>query len=221
MRDFRTSRTMRDQFPPFGNDRPVKVRRAGARWRVEAPPYVVDCFDDDRSIDRYSVLIALGDCLAWLGMSGAPEHPQGFSQWSETTPHAAARYRREEGHHRVRWLDLPPEIRLHVERRVLNDRTSAPYGMFEACSGQSGLGVLKYPRKNDWGVGCSDVPSWRLQGANGRQLLYPSHAAAKRIADLLNIGARQPWPRVALPPLDDYREEACAGIFGRLAEEVK
>lgn len=97
----------------------VKIRRAGARWRKDAPEWVVDCFDDPAFADRYSVLIKLDDdYLAWLGMSGAPTHPQGISQWSETEHHQATMYRYENGKHRIAWLDLPADIRAHVIARV-------------------------------------------------------------------------------------------------------
>lgn len=49
---------------------------------------------------------------AMLGMSDAPEH--GFSQWGECT----------EGSHlgrRVRWDDLPQDVREHAARRFAED----------------------------------------------------------------------------------------------------
>jgi hypothetical protein len=68
-----------------------------------------------RSADRYTVVTDedMGKGLwAMLGMSDAPEH--GFSQWGECT----------EGSHlgrRVRWDDLPQDVREHAARRFAED----------------------------------------------------------------------------------------------------
>lgn len=110
--------------------RVYKPRRAGKRWLEGAPEYVLDCFDDKgKSIDRYTVLFGgslwipgdyrgHGGRVQYLGMSGAPTHPQGVSMWGELEPYQAAEYRRRSGHDRVRWLDLPEEIRRHVIGRA-------------------------------------------------------------------------------------------------------
>lgn len=113
-------------------------RRAGKRWREGAPDYILDCFDDKGWTDRYTVLFC-GEFLMYtakdgsicegsdtfantyvqyVGMSGAPTHPQGFSMWGELTAQQAAAYRYREGKHRVRWLDLPEHIRKHVIARA-------------------------------------------------------------------------------------------------------
>jgi hypothetical protein len=106
-----------------------KPRRASARWLEGAPAYVFDCFDSKGPGDRYTVLIG-GEHLsppddynpAWtipfLGMSDAPTHPQGVSMWGELAQHNAAAWRYRVGHQRVRWLDLPENIRAHVAARV-------------------------------------------------------------------------------------------------------
>ncbi len=102
-------------------------RRAGARWLKDAPAYVLDCFDDARTVDRYTVLFT-GNLLETdgtfdntfvhgLGMSSAPSHPQGISMWLELKAYEAAAYRYRNHHRRVRWLDLPKNIRRHVEAR--------------------------------------------------------------------------------------------------------
>lgn len=111
--------------------RAYKPRRAGKRWLESAPEYILDCFDDPRTADRYTVLFG-GSLLngtkdgreVWidyLGMSGAPSHPQGISMYGEFKPHEAARYRYANGHRRIRWLDLPAHIRAHVEARAKCD----------------------------------------------------------------------------------------------------
>ncbi len=101
-------------------------RRAGKRWREGAPDYILDCFDDKTEGDRYTVMFtgklliryARDVYVQYLGMSGAPEHPQGVSMWGEMKAHEAAAYRYRNGHRRVRWLDLPEHIRKHVCSRV-------------------------------------------------------------------------------------------------------
>lgn len=117
-------------------------RRANvARWLEGAPAYVLDCFDSKNSGERYTVLF--GGALAYhvkrdgstdegpdqagntyvqfLGMSGAPTHPQGVSMWGEFKPGEAATYRYRFGHQRVRWLDLPEHIREHVVHRATSE----------------------------------------------------------------------------------------------------
>jgi hypothetical protein len=106
--------------------RPYKPRRAGKRWLQDAPSYILDVFDDKRTIDRYTVflggdwILQLNDdtWLQYIGMSGAPEHPQGFSQFGELRAHEAANYRYRNGHYRIKWNDLPEHIRKHVIARA-------------------------------------------------------------------------------------------------------
>lgn len=105
--------------------RSYKPRRAGKRWREGAPDYILDCFDDKCAGDRYTVFVTEtvgeGDQLQvqYLGMNTMPTHPQhGISQWGALTAAYAARYRYRNGHHRVRWKDLPEHIREHVIARM-------------------------------------------------------------------------------------------------------
>ena len=113
----------------FARFRPRRSRR---RWLEQAPDSVVACYDNGgKTADRYTVLFGppiwsptyaqanyrtgvdprLVPCLA---MSGAPTHPQGVSEWCEVLrgPHLGRK---------VRWLDLPEEIREHVETRALEE----------------------------------------------------------------------------------------------------
>lgn len=117
-------------------------RRASKRWLEGAPAYVLDVLDNKgKTADRYTVLFTFplafvmnrdhsaGDkpgryadtYIPYLGMSGAPTHPQGVSMWGEMSAHEAAAYRYRCKHHRVRWLDLPEYIRNHVIARATED----------------------------------------------------------------------------------------------------
>jgi hypothetical protein len=97
-------------------------RRAGKRWQENAPEYVLDVFDNrGKTADRYAVLFGgslLEDVLLkarkvyCLCMSEYPSHPQGVSMWGECE--TSYRPSRE----RIRWLDLPENIRRHVIARA-------------------------------------------------------------------------------------------------------
>jgi len=101
-----------------------RPRRASSKWLDGAPKYILDVFDNGgKTTDRYTVLLG-GDLLDphllkdrlvhCLIMDSAPWHPQGVSQWDEWSagfrPH----------HQRIRWLELPENIRNHVIARVSN-----------------------------------------------------------------------------------------------------
>jgi hypothetical protein len=102
--------------------RPYTPRRAAKRWLEGAPEYVLDVFDHGPgTYDRYDVYFGgslLDDSLLklrevhYLAMSASPTHPHGFSQCGCVR----ASYR--PSHHRIRWLDLPENIRQHVAARV-------------------------------------------------------------------------------------------------------
>lgn len=100
-----------------------RPRRAAKRWLEEAPEYILDCFDNkDKTADRYTILFggSLLDpaLLKWrrvymLCLNDMPTHPcYGVSMWGEVE----ATYR--PAHHRVRWLDLPENVREHIMWRV-------------------------------------------------------------------------------------------------------
>jgi hypothetical protein len=59
--------------------------------------------------------------ISYLGMSGAPTHPQGVSMWGEMPAYEMARYRDRVHKQRVRWLDLPQNIRSHVIARATSE----------------------------------------------------------------------------------------------------
>lgn len=99
-----------------------RPRRANKRWLEDAPEYVLDVFDNrGKTADRYMVLFG-GSLLEpallkhrkvfCLDMSEQPSHPQGVSMWGE----CPASFRPH--HQRIRWLDLPENIRKHVIARA-------------------------------------------------------------------------------------------------------
>jgi len=106
--------------------RAYQPKRSRARWRECAPSYICDVFDDGGNGDRYTVAFtglefstdAARPAVHYLGMSGAPTHPQGISMWGALEPRDFARYRARNSRHRIRWLDLPENIRAHVVARV-------------------------------------------------------------------------------------------------------
>lgn len=89
---------------------------------ADAPEYVLACYDNGgKTADRYTVLIggtlteptvAAARRVEFLGMSDAPTHPQGFSQWGE----CQAFDRKVHGRH-IRWADFPAHIRSHIVAR--------------------------------------------------------------------------------------------------------
>lgn len=124
--------------------RTYSPRRASkTRWLAGAPDYVLDVMDHPDSADRYTVLftfplayaldragIALPNgqkgefgrtWIQYLGMSDAPSHPQGISQWGEMAAYKAANYRYANKHRRIRWADLPEHIQKHVIARATED----------------------------------------------------------------------------------------------------
>jgi hypothetical protein len=115
--------------------KPYTPRRAGLkRWLQDAPDYVLDVFDYPRACDRYTVMFTgrfleysgkektfANTYVQYLGMSGAPTHPQGFSMWGEMEAYEAAAYRYNNHHRRIRWNDLPEHIKAHVRARAGED----------------------------------------------------------------------------------------------------
>jgi hypothetical protein len=104
-------------------------RRANlTRWLQGAPPYVLDVLDSKNSGERYTVIFTKAmssmtgsyadTWVSFLGMSGAPTHPQGVSMWGEMRAYEMAQYRYRVKHQRVKWLDLPENIREHVIARA-------------------------------------------------------------------------------------------------------
>ena len=102
-----------------------KPRAASKRWLVGAPECVIDVFDSgDTVVDRYSVWIRFDrdytepGYVNYLGLSEKPEHPQGFSLWGHLSWSRFSRYRRTARRQRIRWGDLPENVRDHVRKRL-------------------------------------------------------------------------------------------------------
>ena len=93
-----------------------RPRRATAKWLEGAPPYVYDCFDHKKGMDRYTILLGgpefwtecMGRQMQYLGASRDGTAISQFGQCATTFRPA---------HHRVRWLDLPEELRKHIIAR--------------------------------------------------------------------------------------------------------
>lgn len=107
-----------------------RPKRSAARWLQDAPADVIACYDNGgKTADRYTVLFGgkfwtPGFAEHWwkvcreprmlqhLGMSAYPSDPQGVSMWGEDAmrgPHLGRK---------VRWLDLPENIRKHTVARM-------------------------------------------------------------------------------------------------------
>ena len=96
--------------------RKYSPRRASKRWLEGAPAFVLDCFDHPQYADRWTVLYCgpdneirddRGNVTHIFGMShgydcgGSIE----FKRWD------AVNYRYRNKHRRIRWLDIPADMR--------------------------------------------------------------------------------------------------------------
>lgn len=96
-----------------------RPRKASKRWLEGAPDYVFDCFDHKKGLERYTILLggpefwneAMGRHVSYLGTCATGKAVSMFGE-------CEASYR--PAHHRVRWLDLPEELRRHVIARCEN-----------------------------------------------------------------------------------------------------
>lgn len=97
-----------------------RPRRATKRWLVGAPPYVFDCFDHKKGLERYTILLggpefwqeSMGRNLQYLGTCATGISVSQFGECSASFRPA---------HHRVRWLDLPEKLRAHIISRCMPD----------------------------------------------------------------------------------------------------
>lgn len=97
-------------------------KRATARWLEGARPYVLSVHDSGPSTnDRYTVFFgwplwqpSMGRSVPYLAFNDTPTSPNaGVSQWGE-----AQSQDRDAAGKKIRWLDLPEELRKHVTARV-------------------------------------------------------------------------------------------------------
>ncbi|MBI6724730.1 hypothetical protein YA0089_13995 [Pseudomonas viridiflava] len=100
-----------------------RPRRATARWMEGAPDYVLSCHDaGDKTADRYTVYFggpkhwdeSMGRTVHYLGLSYNPSSPTGVSMWGE----GDAASRDASSGKKIRWLDLPENVRKHVQARA-------------------------------------------------------------------------------------------------------
>lgn len=102
-----------------------------AKWLVDAPSWVLGCYDHGESCaDRYTVFFheqflspdqnrTFANCtIPFMGLSTNPCHPQGLSQWGEINALELQRYRDANRRYRARWLDLPERVRRNVLARA-------------------------------------------------------------------------------------------------------
>lgn len=134
-------------------------KRSTARWLEGARPYILSVHDsgpDDN--DRYTVFFgwplwqpSMGRTVPYLGFNATPTSPNmGVSQWGE----APSQDRGAAGK-KIRWLDLPEELRNHVIARVEGGRdpvvvvslTKAEAGWQLASFGGSSLHGARFDTK--------------------------------------------------------------------------
>ena len=91
-----------------------KIRRAGKRWRENAPDIFVDAFDHgEKYADRYSVIVLPAfeyDGKQYANVFGSNKNLT-FSGWQELQLFEIVRYRYKNSRNRIAWNDLPEKIR--------------------------------------------------------------------------------------------------------------
>lgn len=109
-----------------------KPKRSSKRWLEGAPDSVVAVYDDRKSRDRFTVIFGgehviyrQGEArtyanahVPYLALGETPSHPQGHSMWGEFSAYACVMFRSRSSHDKIRWLDLPENVRKHVEARL-------------------------------------------------------------------------------------------------------
>ncbi len=106
----------------------LRLRRAGARWREGAPAYILDVFRHP-AIDSFYILFGKEFAgwnegfrdweIAGLEVNSCPTNPAfGVSLWGTTPASTVAAYRYANRHRRIRWLDIPENVREHIIYRA-------------------------------------------------------------------------------------------------------
>lgn len=93
------------------------IRKAGTRWRQNAPGHVVDVFDDPRYADRYTVIVLPVfeyDGKHYVNVLGTSEG-LGVSGWQEMELHQVREYRYRNGHRRIAYDALPTKVKRVIE----------------------------------------------------------------------------------------------------------
>jgi hypothetical protein len=113
-------------------------RASKTRWLQHAPDYILDVFDHPKFGDRYTVIFAgkgftyaldkgkfeergeYGNTyLQYLSLNDIPTHPShGISMWGEMKAYEAMMYRYRNKHRRIKWMDLPENVRDHIIARA-------------------------------------------------------------------------------------------------------
>jgi hypothetical protein len=104
-------------------------RRASKRWLdADCPTEVLAIFDNrGQSADRYTVFFKTvyethgQRYMFYLGMSGAPFHPQGVGMSGELQPHQVAAYRYRNKHRAAKWSALPADVQKCVSQFIRED----------------------------------------------------------------------------------------------------
>lgn len=99
------------------------LRRAGKRWRENAPDYIVDCFHRPKFADCYTVITNQGsiyDGQTYYLVLGTSADLS-VSAWEEMKHHDITAYRYRVGRRRIRWADLPEAVRSAVTQDMEND----------------------------------------------------------------------------------------------------
>lgn len=90
-------------------------RRANARWREGAPDYILDCFDHPAFADRYTVFFTLVENThgkQWLHYLGIGYDA---SAGGDMETHNVSTYRYANSKKRIRWLDIPEDLRTRIQ----------------------------------------------------------------------------------------------------------
>ena len=98
----------------------TEIRRAGKRWRQNAPAHVVDVFDEPAYVDRYTVIVLPVmeyEGKKYVNVLGTSEN-LGFSGWREMELWEVAAFRYRKGHRRIAYETLPEKVRQVVEADV-------------------------------------------------------------------------------------------------------
>ena len=96
------------------------IRRAGMRWRENAPDIFVDAFDSgEQFLDRYTVIVLPVETAdngeKWVTYLGSSANPQNYGGWEQMKAHDMANFRYRMAYRRIAWNDLPEAIRNTVK----------------------------------------------------------------------------------------------------------